>query len=83
MIKYYIAINGNDAYDGLSENTAWKSMEKINSISLQPGDEVQLIYRGRSNKRNVKMTVNNKDVYGNMVPETKKKKTIVVEVIKI
>jgi len=38
---YFIdSLNGNDSYDGLSESAAWKSIEKINSLELNPGDKV-------------------------------------------
>lgn len=40
---YYVdASNGNDANDGSSEQTAWKSLEKVNSVTFQPGDKILL-----------------------------------------
>lgn len=41
MSKYYISTIGNDAADGLSETSAWKTIEKVNTAILQPGDEVR------------------------------------------
>lgn len=43
---YYIdAINGSDANDGLSEDKAWRSIDKANGISLNEGDRL-LLRRG-------------------------------------
>lgn len=40
---YYVDSNGgNDANDGKSEATAWKSLEKVNAVDLEPGDRVLL-----------------------------------------
>ena len=44
---YYVsAISGNDANDGTSQSTPWKSLDKVNAIvpDLQPGDAVLLEY---------------------------------------
>jgi len=42
-INYYFnAVTGKDANNGTSQNTAWKSFSKINSIKLKPGDSVLL-----------------------------------------
>ena len=38
---YFVSsLNGNDENDGLSESTAFKSLNKINEIELAPGDKV-------------------------------------------
>ncbi len=37
---YYISTQGNDSTDGLSASTAWKSIDKVNSIVFQPGDKI-------------------------------------------
>ena len=43
---YYIdAAEGNDAWDGRSPASAWRSLEQVNRASLQPGDAV-LFRRG-------------------------------------
>jgi parallel beta-helix repeat protein len=34
------ALNGNDAYNGLSENAAWKTTKKLQSIVFNAGDKV-------------------------------------------
>ena len=40
---YYVStLDGNDNNDGLSENKAFYSLQKINDIELQPGDKVLL-----------------------------------------
>jgi len=42
-IRYYInSVIGSDSNDGTSQNTAWKSLSKINDIVLKPGDSVLL-----------------------------------------
>ncbi|MBE6605861.1 MAG: hypothetical protein E7635_02330 [Ruminococcaceae bacterium] len=39
--KYYVSSsNGNDKNDGLSPEKAWKTIEKVNSMTLKPGDGV-------------------------------------------
>ncbi|MBB6462331.1 right-handed parallel beta-helix repeat-containing protein [Flammeovirga kamogawensis] len=36
---YYVdAINGNDSNNGISENTAWKTLDKVNALTLKAGD---------------------------------------------
>ena len=37
---YYVSADGSDENDGLSESTPWKTMDKVNNASLQPGDAV-------------------------------------------
>ena len=38
---YYVSsIDGDDSNDGLSEDKAFATLDKINEITLQPGDEV-------------------------------------------
>ncbi|MCX6136773.1 MAG: T9SS type A sorting domain-containing protein, partial [Ignavibacteriales bacterium] len=34
------SISGNDAADGLSASTAWKTLTKVNAVVFQPGDSV-------------------------------------------
>lgn len=43
--RYYIDNNGSDSADGLSPNTAWKTLTKVNATTFQPGDSV-LFKRG-------------------------------------
>lgn len=38
--EYYISNNGNDEADGLTPNTSFLSISKLNSIVLKPGDKV-------------------------------------------
>ena len=42
---YYVSNSGKDSNDGLSPETAWKTLAKVNSADLQPGDYV-LFERG-------------------------------------
>jgi hypothetical protein len=43
---YYVdATNGDDSRDGQSEATAWKTLNKVNSSSFLPGDQI-LLKRG-------------------------------------
>ena len=37
---YYVSPNGNDANDGLSPETAWQNIYKVNSVDLYDGDAV-------------------------------------------
>lgn len=38
---YYVdSENGDDSYDGTSEATAWKSIDKVNEKEYQPGDRI-------------------------------------------
>ncbi|MBC6989065.1 T9SS type A sorting domain-containing protein [Hymenobacter sp. BT491] len=37
---YYVSTNGNDESDGTSVGSAWKSVNKVNQATLQPGDRV-------------------------------------------
>jgi hypothetical protein len=39
-MTYYISNSGNDSSDGLSENSAWKTIARLNQVRLQPGDFV-------------------------------------------
>jgi len=38
--SYYVSTDGSDLNDGLSENTPWASLKKVNETKLQPGDGV-------------------------------------------
>lgn len=39
---YYVSALGNDSNSGTSSSAPWKSLAKVNSIVLQPGDTVRL-----------------------------------------
>jgi hypothetical protein len=39
-ITYFVSAAGNDSNSGLSSSTPWKSLTKVNSIVLAPGDTV-------------------------------------------
>ncbi len=38
--NYYVSASGNDSNNGTSENSAWKSIAKVNSVSFKPGDRI-------------------------------------------
>jgi len=40
-VDYYVANQGNDNNDGISYSTAWRTIDKINISSFQPGDSIQ------------------------------------------
>jgi hypothetical protein len=40
MTQYYLSTAGNDANDGLSEASPWKTIDKANTLTLKPGDKV-------------------------------------------
>jgi hypothetical protein len=40
MPQYYLSTTGNDANNGLSADSSWKTIAKVNTMSLNPGDEV-------------------------------------------
>ncbi|MFZ7947070.1 OmpL47-type beta-barrel domain-containing protein [Neobacillus sp. 19] len=42
FIYYVDATNGDDANDGLSQQSPWKSLEKVSSTTFQPGDKILL-----------------------------------------
>jgi hypothetical protein len=37
---YYISPNGDDSRSGLSVKEAWKTLDKVNQVTFQPGDKV-------------------------------------------
>lgn len=37
---YFVSPDGNDAATGLSQAQAWKSIDKVNSVTFQPGDRI-------------------------------------------
>ncbi|MCP9201507.1 right-handed parallel beta-helix repeat-containing protein [Gramella sp. GC03-9] len=38
---YFVSSTGNDSNTGLAPEDAWRSIEKVNSIDIQPGDVIQ------------------------------------------
>jgi hypothetical protein len=40
--KYYLSPHGNDAHDGLSTQTAWRSIDRMNKVDFRPGDTIFL-----------------------------------------
>jgi len=41
-VTYYISPAGNDSHSGTSAQTAWRTLDKVNSVDLNPGDSVLL-----------------------------------------
>jgi hypothetical protein len=39
-ITYYVKNSGNDALDGRSDATAWKTLAKVQSTSFRQGDNI-------------------------------------------
>jgi hypothetical protein len=37
---YYLSATGNDQYTGTAPDSAWRSLERLNSAQLEPGDRV-------------------------------------------
>jgi len=52
---YYISPGGNDSSNGTSPQTAWKTISKLNNITLQPGDYV-LFQAGYSWREELEVT---------------------------
>src|SRR5580704_10130737 len=44
-VHYLDCIGGNDLLDALTPQTAWKSLDRVNAITFQPGDSL-LLRRG-------------------------------------
>lgn len=51
---YYVSTKGDDNNDGLSVNSAWRSIEKVNATILKPGDKV-LFEGGQIFKGNIQL----------------------------
>lgn len=39
---YYVSVSGNDANNGLTISTAWRTLTPINNLNLEPGDHILL-----------------------------------------
>lgn len=50
VTTYYISPDGDDSNTGLSEQAAWKTLEKVNSMTFEPGDAIRFeaggVWRG-------------------------------------
>ncbi|RYY32536.1 MAG: hypothetical protein EOP46_18760, partial [Sphingobacteriaceae bacterium] len=60
---YYISANGNDASNGTSANSAWKTIEKVNKTKFKTGDNI-LFNRGDVFKGQLKIASSSGLVYG-------------------
>ncbi len=52
---YYVKNSGNDAADGTSDATAWKTIAKVQSLKLLPGDKI-LLKRGGIWRENLQVS---------------------------
>jgi hypothetical protein len=39
-VTYYVSPSGNDSHSGTSAQTAWRTIDKVNAVDLDPGDKV-------------------------------------------
>lgn len=39
-VTYYVSPSGNDSHSGTSAQTAWRTIDKVNALDLNPGDKV-------------------------------------------
>lgn len=76
MTNYFLRADGNDAADGLSEATAWRTMQRLSEFHPEPGDVIRLrggdtfggldwAYKGVGGRIGQKVLLTN---YGNGVP---------------
>jgi len=38
---YYVSATGNDSQSGATPDTPWKSLEKVNATTFEPGDRIR------------------------------------------
>lgn len=63
-IIYYISTSGNNASAGTSPGTAWQTLAKLNSVTLNPGDVVNL---NRGDTWNEPLPINQSGTAGNVI----------------
>ncbi|MFB0552532.1 MAG: right-handed parallel beta-helix repeat-containing protein [Phycisphaerae bacterium] len=39
-VAYYVSTSGNDSHSGTTPQTAWRTIDKVNAVDLNPGDKV-------------------------------------------
>jgi len=54
-VTYYVSPSGNDSHSGTSAQTAWRTIDKVNTIDLNPGDKV-LFQAGHDYSGNLLLT---------------------------
>src|SRR5690348_9223605 len=59
MSTYYVSPSGNDGSSGTSSSSAWKTVAKVNAVSLRAGDQV-LFQGGASFSGGLKFDSNDK-----------------------
>ncbi|MFO7936383.1 MAG: right-handed parallel beta-helix repeat-containing protein [Kiritimatiellia bacterium] len=77
---YYVdAVKGNDGYAGTSADSAWKTLNHVNSAAIKPGDRV-LFRRGQIWRGTLKIVsgeINNPVVYSSFGPDSLPKPRII------
>ena len=53
--NYYVSSAGNDANNGTSTSTPWKTIAKVNATSFSPGDQI-LFNRGDTWSENLRLS---------------------------
>src|SRR5688572_17154137 len=64
--NYYLAANGKDANDGLSPQTAWRTIQRMNKQQFKPGDSI-LLEGGSVFDGTIKLTSDDNGTPGNYV----------------
>lgn len=54
-VTYYVSPSGDDSHSGTSAQTAWRTIDKVNAVDLNPGDKV-LFQAGRDYHGNLLLT---------------------------
>jgi len=54
-VTYYISPTGNDSHSGTSAQAAWRTLDKVNAVDLNPGDRV-LFEAGHDYRGNLLLT---------------------------
>lgn len=53
-VSYYVSPSGNNSNSGTAQNSPWQTIDKVNSINLNPGDKV-LFEGGKEFKGSIKL----------------------------
>ncbi len=62
--NYYLSSSGNDAHDGLSIQTAWRTIQRMNKQQFKPGDSI-LLEGGSVFNGTIKLTSDDNGAPGN------------------
>lgn len=64
-VIYYVSNSGNDSYSGTTTIAPWQTISKVNSASLNPGDQV-LFRRGDTWREQISLIVQSGDATGDI-----------------